>query len=87
MDRSLQKVSMALTFDRAYASRVIREENLTDWETIKDLLGFLGYDPKFVYAALNPTMPVRSQKKIIHFPAAGREFGVGKGVHSPTPCA
>ena len=87
MERPLQQVSIDLVFERAYAFRAIREENLTDWESIKDFLRFLGYDARFVYVTFRSAMPVHSQKKIIHFPAAGkRVYEAGRGFYSaPSP--
>ena len=69
--RSQQKISIHITFDRAYVITAIREE---DWKTVRAFLNYLGYNVRFIYVTILPTLSIASPRKIIPFPAGGKRF-------------
>ena len=67
--RTLQRASVELKIDRGVLEDSEDERN-SDWETVKAILNFLGYEPKFVHAALVSRCAISERHQIIQFSAS-----------------
>ena len=66
---TLQRASVELMIDRG-ALEDSEDERNSDWETVKAILNFLGYEPKFVHAALVSRCAISERHQIIQFSAS-----------------
>jgi hypothetical protein len=67
--RTLQRASVELKIDKE-ALEDSEDERNSDWETVKAILNFLGYEPKFVHAALVSRCAISERHQIIQFSAS-----------------
>ena len=67
--RTLQRASVELKIDKR-AIEGFENEWGSDWETVKTILNFLGYDPKFVHAALVSSVVTSERPQIIQLSAS-----------------
>ena len=67
--RTLQRASVELKIDKG-ALEDSEDGRNSDWETIKAILNFLGYEPKFVHAALVSRCAISERHQIIQFSAS-----------------
>lgn len=67
--RTLQRASVELKIDRGTLEDSEDERN-SDWETVKAILNFLGYEPKFVHATLVSRLVVSERHQIIQLSAS-----------------
>jgi hypothetical protein len=67
--RTLQKASVELKIDKG-ALEDSKDERNSDWETVKAILNFLGYEPKFVHAALVSRLVISERHQIIQLSAS-----------------
>ena len=67
--RTLQRASVELKIDRGALEDSENERN-SDWETVKAILNFLGYEPKFVHAALVSRLVISERHQIIQLSAS-----------------
>ena len=67
--RTLQRASVELKIDKG-ALEDSEEEPNSDWETVKAILNVLGYEPKFVHAALVSRLVISERHQIIQFSAS-----------------
>ncbi len=70
--RSLPEISIEVTWDRAYVRMALEQGKDTDWETIKALLSYLGFDVRFVQVVFSPAVPAQSKANVICFPVRGK---------------
>ena len=61
------KTSVKLRIERASFCRSLGAEDDSDWETIKNLLGYLGYEAKFIHMTLDPQAESAHAPNIINF--------------------
>ena len=61
------KTSVELRIERTSFCRSLRAEDDSDWETIKNLLGYLGYEVKFIHMTLDPQVESAHAPNIINF--------------------
>ena len=66
---TLQRASVELKIDKG-ALEDSEEEPNSDWETVKAILNVLGYEPKFVHAALVSRLVISERHQIIQFSAS-----------------
>ena len=67
--RTLRRASVELKIDKG-ALEDSEEEPNSDWETVKAILNVLGYEPKFVHAALVSRLVISERHQIIQFSAS-----------------
>ncbi len=67
--RTLQRASVELKIEKG-ALEDSEDERNSDWETVKAILNFLGYEPKFVHAALVSRLVISERHQIIQFSAS-----------------
>jgi len=67
--RTLQRVSVELKIDKGALEDDEDEQN-SDWETVKAILNFLGYEPKFVHATLVSRFVVAERHQVMQFSAS-----------------
>jgi hypothetical protein len=67
--RTLQRASVELKIDKG-ALEDSEDERNSDWETVKAILNFLGYEPKFVHAALVSRSVISERHQIIQLSAS-----------------
>ena len=67
--RTLQRASVKLKIDKG-ALEDSEDERNSDWETVKAILNFLGYEPKFVHAALVSRLVISERHQIIQLSAS-----------------
>jgi len=67
--RTLQRVSVELKIDKG-ALEDSEDERNSDWDTVKAILNFLGYEPRFVHAALVSRCVVSERHQIIQLSAS-----------------
>ncbi len=72
--RPLSKSIIDLEIDQASFHLSLQDGRNSDWETIKDVLEYLGFEAKFVRFSLSPVLSSDS-KNIIPFPAVRVEDG------------
>ena len=61
------KTSVELRIERTSFCRSLGAEEDSDWETIKNLLGYLGYEVKFIHMTLDPQVESAHAPNIINF--------------------
>ena len=61
------KTSVELRIERASFCRSLRAADDSDWKTIKNLLGYLGYEVKFIHMTLDPQVESAHAPNIINF--------------------
>jgi len=66
---TLHRVSVELKIDKGVLEESEDERN-SDWETVKVILNFLGYEPKFVHAALVSRSVISKHHQIIQLSAS-----------------
>ncbi len=71
--RLQRKISIAIIFDKRYVRSVIEERDSKDWEIIKKVLGYMGWDIKFVYVAFGPAIAQDQETNLIYFPRYGKQ--------------
>jgi hypothetical protein len=64
-----QRVSVELKIDKGALEDYEDGQN-SDWETVKAILNFLGYEPKFVHATLVAKLVVSERHQIIQLSAS-----------------
>ena len=82
------KTSVELRIERSSFHRSLGAEDDSDWETIKNLLGYLGYEVKFIHMTLNPQVESVQTPNIIDFLTSKMDFqqgGVQRTVRSSSP--
>ena len=62
--RTLQRASVELKIDKG-ALEDYEDDRNSDWETVKAILNFLGYEPKFVHATLVSRLVISERHQII----------------------
>jgi hypothetical protein len=67
--RTLLRASVELKIDKG-AFEDYKDERNSDWETVKAILNFLGYEPKFVHAALVSRLVISERHQIIQLSAS-----------------
>jgi hypothetical protein len=67
--RTLQRASVELKIDKG-ALEDYEDDRNSDWETVKAILNFLGYEPKFVHAALVSRLVISERHQIIQLSAS-----------------
>jgi hypothetical protein len=67
--RTLQRASVELMIDKG-ALEDYKDGRNSDWETVKAILNFLGYEPKFVHAALVSRCVISERHQIIQLSAS-----------------
>jgi len=67
--RTLQRASVELKIDKG-ALQDYEDDRNSDWETVKAILNFLGYEPKFVHAALVSRLVISERHQIIQLSAS-----------------
>jgi len=67
--RPLQRASVELKIDKGALEDYEDEQN-SDWETVKAILNFLGYEPKFVHATLVSRLVISERHQIIQLSAS-----------------
>ncbi|OGP55720.1 MAG: hypothetical protein A2162_13105 [Deltaproteobacteria bacterium RBG_13_52_11b] len=67
--RTLQRASVKLKIDKGAFDDDEDEQN-SDWETVKAILNFLGYEPKFVHATLVSRFVVAERHQVMQFSAS-----------------
>jgi hypothetical protein len=67
--RTLQRVSVELKIDKETLEDYEDEQN-SDWETVKAILNFLGYEPKFIHATLVSRSVISERHQIIQLSAS-----------------
>ena len=67
--RTLQRASVELKIDKG-ALEDYEDERNSDWETVKAILNFLGYEPKFVHAALVSRFVISERHQVIQLSAS-----------------
>ena len=67
--RTLQGASIELKIDKGALEDYEDEQN-SDWETVKAILNFLGYEPKFVHATLVSRLVISERHQIIQLSAS-----------------
>jgi hypothetical protein len=67
--RTLQRASVELKIDKG-ALEDYEDERNSDWETVKAILNFLGYEPKFVHATLVSRLVISERHQIIQLSAS-----------------
>jgi len=75
--RPLSKSIVDLKMDQESFHLSLQDRSNSDWETIKNVLEYLGFEAKFVRVTLSPLLSSDS-KNIIPFPAARVEEGQAK---------
>jgi hypothetical protein len=75
--RPLSKSIVDLVMDQASFHLSLKDRSDSDWETIKNVLEYLGFEAKFVRFTLGPLLSSDS-KNIIPFPAARVDDGQAK---------
>ena len=66
---TLQRVSVELKIDKG-ALEDSEDERNSDWETVKAILNFLGYEPKFIHAVLVSRSVISEHHQIIQLSAS-----------------
>ena len=61
------KTSVELRIERTSFCRSLRAADDSDWKTIKNLLGYLGYEAKFIHMTLDPQVESAHAPNIINF--------------------
>jgi len=67
--RALRRTSVELKIDKG-ALEDSEDRRNSDWETIKAILNFLGYEPKFVHATLVSRLVISECHQIIQLSAS-----------------
>ena len=67
--RTLQRVSVELKIDKGALEDYENKRN-SDWETVKAILNFLGYEPRFVHATLVSRLVISERHQIIQLSAS-----------------
>jgi hypothetical protein len=67
--RTLQRASVELKIDKG-ALEDYEDERNSDWETVKAILNFLGYEPKVVHATLVSRLVISERHQIIQLSAS-----------------
>ena len=67
--RTLRRASVELKIDKG-ALEDSEDGRNSDWETIKAILNFLGYEPKFVHATLVSRFVVAERHQVMQFSAS-----------------
>jgi len=75
--RPLSKTLVDLKIDQTSFHLSLQDGSNSDWETIKNVLEYLGFEAKFVRVTVSPLLSSDS-KNIIPFPAARVEEGQAK---------
>ena len=67
----LRKMSAAMTIDRRSLFGSFCDGSHSDWETIKSVMAYLGFELKFIRVVLAPGDTVNASDNVIPFPLSG----------------
>ena len=68
----LRKMSAAMTIDRGSLFRSFHDGTHSDWETIKSVMAYLGFELKFIHVVLAPGDTAHASDNVIPFPLSGK---------------